>query len=292
MIHVLTADLGNSFLKLRLFRSPEEARGVSAELVGACDLARASAASSDDAGVDGAALRAWLRGAPSAARVALCSVAGERATHALAAVLAEAVADVSVAPECGLAIRCREPERVGRDRLYAARAALALARAPAIVVDCGTALTVDAAGPGAVFHGGAIAPGPALLARTLGAGAAQLFTIDAPSLADVPALGRDTREALASGVVHGLRGAAERLVREVARAAGFAAPAVVATGGAVELLLAVDGAGEPLAAFAGARRVPDLVHHGLLLALGLAPPPAGGWDANARAPEGGPAWTS
>jgi type III pantothenate kinase len=287
MPHILTADLGNSALKLRLFRLAGEARAVSGELVRGADLERSAAS----AGLASLAA-AWLAEGPAPERVAVSSVAGEEDAAALVEAIATAPAadrparvEVLLAPDAGLENRCRVPARVGRDRLYAARAALALVGRPAVVIDCGTALTVDAvapldAGPGAAadasshgagggaFLGGAIAPGPALLARALGEGAAQLFAV-APD-ASAPALGRDTREALAAGVVHGLRGAAARLAREVAREAGFGAHALVVTGGGAGLLLGPAERGD--AELADALVVPDLVHHGLLLALGITPP--------------------
>jgi len=268
MRHVLTADLGNSRIKLRLFRPAEEARCVPARLVAGVDLVRA--ADLDDG------LAAWLRGVPAPELAAISSVADPAVVARVRDALAALGADVRVAPDCGLSNRCREPDRVGRDRLYAARAALTHAGGPAIALDCGTALTVDAVAPAqaedasaGAFLGGAIAPGPALLARALGDGTAQLFSVEPRP--DARALGRDTAEALGAGIVHGLRGAAERLAHEVAREAGFEAPALVATGGALGLVL--DGGGAPaFAGFERVLRVPDLVHHGLLLAVSIRPP--------------------
>ncbi len=165
--------------------------------------------------------------------------------------------------EPGLENRCREPGRVGRDRLFAARGALALAGVSCLVVDAGTALTVDAVvarreAPG-VFLGGAIAPGPALLARSLSTWAARLPAIDpAPG---APFLGRSSEEAIASGVVHGFRGAARELVRGVAAEAGLSEASVVITGGARSFLL------EPEGLFRSPLVHEDLVHLGLFAAV-------------------------
>jgi pantothenate kinase type III len=257
MARVLTADLGNSRLKLRLFRLVEGARAVFERGI---DLARGPAfpAFEDEA-------RAWLLELGTLERAALSSVAGED-DAARVAVLLDLVSGGALAlgPDPGLEVRCREPAAVGRDRLYAARAALAHAEGPALVLDCGTALTVDAAVPPGVFLGGAIAAGPALLARALGAGAARLFEVEPEP--GTPALGRDTREALAAGIVHGLRGAAAHLAAEVAREAGIPEARLVVTGGARRFLL------EPTPAVPRPLVVPHLVHHGLLLALGYEPP--------------------
>ena len=97
------------------------------------------------------------------------------------------------------------------DRLFAARAALELGDEACLVVDAGTALTVDVARPATAgaargaFLGGAIAPGPTLLAAALARGAAQLPEIDPqPGAA---ALGLDTRAAIESGIAVGFAGA-------------------------------------------------------------------------------------
>ena len=154
--------------------------------------------------------------------------------------------EVPINPPHGLQLDVRHPETVGFDRLYAARGAVARVGRGAIVVDVGTALTVDAVrasdgenGRGAIFLGGAIAPGPSLLAFALARGTAQLPHIE-PEL-DVPALGRETRAALASGVAVGLAGAARELVLRISAEAELADAPIVLTGGARAFVLDVLG---------------------------------------------------
>ena len=62
-----------------------------------------------------------------------------------------------------------EPEKVGLDRLCGAVAAKGMTPAgtPAITVDVGTAVTVNLIDADGVFQGGAIFPGPRLMARAL-----------------------------------------------------------------------------------------------------------------------------
>ncbi|MCP5022433.1 MAG: type III pantothenate kinase [bacterium] len=173
---------------------------------------------------------------------------------------------VVVNPESGLELRVRHTETVGLDRLYAARGAFwRVDSTPAIVVDAGTALTVDAVVqskiPGqAAFLGGAIAPGPSMLAKALGAGGAQLHTIQ--TCPGAHALGRETQEALASGVVVGFEGAALHLVERIAEEAGLEQPPVVLTGGAGDFL-------EPIfrRRFCTVYREPHMVPMGLWLAV-------------------------
>ena len=177
--------------------------------------------------------------------VSFASVRGPAAARELEDALASAFPNVS-SPSCGLALAVDSPEPAG-----------------AVVVDVGTAMTVDLVRDGA-FQGGAIAPGPQLLARALGAGAAQLFEVELRP--GVPALGRDTRAALEAGVVVGLRGAARALSEELLAAAGPGARLFV-TGGARALLL------EPRPYLDGVElfEVPLLVPLGLLWAgTGLA----------------------
>jgi type III pantothenate kinase len=251
---LLTLDLGNSRLKVRAWTpaartDPDAAPRSSADLAGGAEHL-------------GDALGGWLAELPAPLHAALSSVAAAPLEEAVERALVAAGATVVLRPDPGLEIRCLVPDEVGRDRLWAARGALAACadgKGELLVVDLGTALTVDAVradGSGGVFLGGAIAPGPALLARSLADGAARLPLVEPHPGA--PALGRDTEQAIRSGVVVGLRGAARELARAVAAEADLAHPRIVLTGGGRGYLL------EPAPVFDGAIELPDLVHRGLL----------------------------
>lgn len=131
------------------------------------------------------------------------------------------------------AMRYRTPETLGADRLAAAVAAWTGwgGSRPVVALDAGTAVTLDVVAPGPdgpAYLGGAIAPGPELLRRTLAR--------DTGGLPDVPfavppsPIGASTAEAIQSGVtvlvVDGVAG----LLRRTADVLG-APPVVVATGG-------------------------------------------------------------
>ena len=132
-------------------------------------------------------------------------------------------------PDPGLDLRIDHPETCGVDRLLAARAAAELVRGRAaagapvqglIVVDAGTAVTVDAValdGERPAFLGGAIAPGPGTLARSLGEAGARLHEVSLEG--GVEALGRSTERALRAGVVVGFHGAVRALCESIAREA-------------------------------------------------------------------------
>ena len=208
---LLALDLGNSSLKACLFSAGGGAPSAVLE--------------------PGADLVDWLRSLEPPSAVGLSSVADEARTAEVAAALEVTLGRApSINPDCGLSLEVETPETTGRDRLYAARAALEVLGAPCLVVDVGTALTVDAVRPGA-FLGGAIAPGPALLARALTDGGARLPAFEpAP---DVPALGRSTVDALRAGVGVGVVGAAWMLVERVAAEAALSPHSpVFLTGGA------------------------------------------------------------
>ncbi len=169
-------------------------------------------------------------------------------------------------PQASLSNECASPGHVGKDRLMAALGAFSAFQAGVIIVDAGTALTVDAlvVGEGGElpsFLGGAIAPGPAALAAALGAAGAQLFAVD-PSPED-SALGRSTEASLRAGVTVGFAGAAARLVEEVSLEAGLEQAPIVITGGARSYL-------SRSGLFEGRelRVYQDLVHGGLLAATG------------------------
>ncbi len=247
-MNVLTVDLGNSRCKLRGWQGSTRSPIAAAEFPTARGI--------------GDAIAGWLRTVPAFDVVAIACVAGPEIEAEVERELRRVrpEARLAGAPDPRLAIECREPASVGRDRLFAARGALDLVHGDAIVVGAGTALTVDAVRADATFLGGAIAPGPALLARALADGTAHLPRIE--PRAHPGALGRDTNEALQAGVGIGFRGAAKELVERVSEASGLLAATVVLTGGARSFLL------DP-PAFAGRRVVvePDLVHLGLLAGL-------------------------
>jgi len=157
-----------------------------------------------------------------------------------------------------VAIRVEAPDRVGIDRLCAAAAAAAYAPGrPIVVVDCGTATTVDMVSPAGEFLGGAILPGPTLLARALAEGTSRLPEVAALDSAPPPAMpGRSTQAAIAAGIGWGMRGAVARLVAE-ARAGLDGDADVILTGGS---------AGVVRDALPGAVEVPDLVLAGISLA--------------------------
>ena len=141
---------------------------------------------------------------------------------------------VGPASPLGFRVRYRPPSSLGADRLAAAAGALEIAGAPVIVVDFGTAITVDAVSRKRVFLGGAIAPGPALSAGALARGTARLPL--ARLYKPGSAIGRSTRECLASGIVIGSADLADGLVSRMEAEMGEKSVPVLATGGMAGLV--------------------------------------------------------
>lgn len=128
----------------------------------------------------------------------------------------------------GLRLDVDCPAALGADRLADAVGCWRLYGAPAIVVDCGTAIKVDAVAEGGRFLGGAIAPGVGISYEALVARTAQLPRVHLTP--PVQALGKHTEAALRSGLVYGFAGLVDALVERIAQEMG-GANRVVATGG-------------------------------------------------------------
>lgn len=106
-----------------------------------------------------------------------------------------------------------EPERLGMDRVAAAVAANARrpADSAAIIVDSGTAITVDAVDRRGAFLGGAILPGVGMSAAALDRGTDALPRIVPLDTPPEP-IGRNTELAIRSGLYWGSFGAVKELI--------------------------------------------------------------------------------
>ena len=137
--------------------------------------------------------------------------------------------------ELGIAINIDRPEQAGADRLVNAVAAAAWHNLPAIVIDFGTATTLDLIGPKGAYEGGIIAPGVNLSIEALYMAAARLPRITVkPWQTDMPVLGTDTISAMHSGVFWGYVGMIEGLLERLRHSYGADLPAI-ATGGLAPL---------------------------------------------------------
>jgi len=135
-------------------------------------------------------------------------------------------------------VRVDHPERVGIDRLLDAMAVnrLRQPKRSAIVVDLGTACTVDLISSGGAFEGGAIFPGTPLSAASLHSGTATLPQLVEECLDSPPAVvGKSTQQAISSGLYWGLVGAVRELVDRISLESSEVPQLFVTGGGATRL---------------------------------------------------------
>lgn len=156
---------------------------------------------------------------------------------------------VARASQCGVSNGYAQPGQLGSDRWAALLAAWHQVRGSCLVVNCGTATTVDALSATGEFIGGLILPGVELMQRSLCDATAQLSAAQGV----YRPFPLDTASAMLSGAVQASCGAVERQHALL----GDAAVPVLLSGGAAGMLQA--HLGVPL------RVVDNLVLQGLLL---------------------------
>ena len=259
---IVAVDIGNSRAKIGLFQLLQS--GDSPEPVETVTVSRAK----------------WDEG-----RLTLSVPGGEHATWWIASVnrpfaaslmewlgtkLPAATVEVMSHEHLPLKIDVEHPERVGMDRLAGATAANRLRRpeCAAIIIDVGSAITVDLVSQAGAFRGGSIFPGIGMAARALHEFTDLLPRLQledltgerspADSASSLPdAVGRSTTEAMRSGLFWGPVGAMRELVSLI-KAEARCPCDVFLTGGAapsVARLLGPD-----------VQHVPHLVLSGIALA--------------------------
>lgn len=133
----------------------------------------------------------------------------------------------------GMPIRYDNPHEVGADRIVNGVAAYELCGGPVIVVDFGTATTIDVIAGDGGYLGGAIAPGVETAAEALFSKAARLSKVDLEPPASV--IGTNTRASIQSGLLLGQAAMIDGLVRRVWDELGVTTR-VIATGGLAPLI--------------------------------------------------------
>ncbi len=182
------------------------------------------------------------RGWPEAAVV--CSVVPE-ATERMSAELERRRIPVLLLGhtlKASMPVQYHDPSQLGQDRLANAAGAFREVGGKAIVVDVGTAITVDAVSDDGEFLGGAIAPGPhrawrGLMVGVHGPGFAMVDTawLEHRPRSEPKPIGHNTQQCLDAGLRIGFAGLVDRLIREQRREIGEDAP-VLWTGGAAPIL--------------------------------------------------------
>lgn len=135
------------------------------------------------------------------------------------------------------------PEKVGVDRLLAAVTANEIRDPfrPVIVVDLGTAAKVDLVDENGVFRGGAIAPGLRMSAIAMAQQTDALPEVDVMGMLNsmafdkIPSVGRNTQDAISSGLFWGMVGTIRELTAQTASRLPVP-PEVYLTGGGARLI--------------------------------------------------------
>lgn len=161
------------------------------------------------------------------------SVAGESVQQKLRQRLMEASVPCRVVgvskSAAGVENAYRSLTELGVDRWVAAIGSqMAFAGKSRVIVDAGTAVTVDWVNEKNVFQGGAILPGAHLMHDSLVGNTSDIhseFSVVESSL------GRSTRDCVNAGTQFGLAGAIERIIAEYAKIAGQTTISVVICGG-------------------------------------------------------------
>jgi type III pantothenate kinase len=140
--------------------------------------------------------------------------------------------------ELGIVIRIDRPSEAGADRLVNAIGGFVSYGGPLILVDSGTATTLDVIGSDGAFEGGVIAPGINLSMQALHSAAAKLPRVAIAKPDHI--IGKDTVSAMQSGVFWGYVALIEGLIERIRHE--YDKPmTVVATGGVASLFEGATG---------------------------------------------------
>lgn len=133
----------------------------------------------------------------------------------------------------GLNIHMDVPSQVGSDRIVIAVAALAEYEAPLILMDMGTATTIEVVEPENRYLGGVIFPGVKLSLDALTSQAAQLpgISLDRPKRV----IGKNTVDCMRSGMMYGTAAMIDGIVERIEEELGHRST-LIATGGMAQFI--------------------------------------------------------
>ncbi len=220
---ILTIDVGNTTTVVGLFRGDELVRHwrlvserKTSDEVGILLLNLLTLSSIPPSEIKGAALSSVV---PS-----LDGIISEAVQNYLSVPCVKVSSDLDL----GIEIAYKNRWEVGADRLVNSVAGVHRYGSPLVVVDFGTAITLDVISPEGAYLGGTISPGLVTSMDALFGKTSKLpqVALEAPERV----IGDSTMLAIQSGVVYGTAGAVDALVRRIWDQLGVTSP-VVATGG-------------------------------------------------------------
>lgn len=156
-----------------------------------------------------------------------------------------------------ISTRLDPTSKTGIDRLLCGAAAFSTLKQACVVIDAGTAITVDFVDGEGTFHGGVIAPGAQMQLNALHAHTDALPALKF-ALPENEPFGKNTEQAMLQGVFFGIRGLVQRMIERYADTLGTF-PIVVATGGDAALILENEDFVD--------RVVPDLILMGIAISV-------------------------
>jgi type III pantothenate kinase len=174
--------------------------------------------------------------------VIACNVAGKAFAEKLSAIIRSHTGHEvrfvrSQAMACGVSNAYRQPGRLGVDRWVAMIGARAQCTSTCLIVDAGTAVTIDALSADGRHLGGQILPGLMVMADALGKNTSDLpkSRRSVSVVAGLPdPFARSTAAAIAQGAIGAVAGAIERAVRALEQQG--LSPAILLTGGDAALI--------------------------------------------------------
>lgn len=224
---LLTIDIGNTNMVFGIFKGEE--------MLGSFRLSTNSTATSDEVGI--MAVSYFERFGYRAEDLKACII-GSVVPQVMYSVTSAVIKYFGVEPlvvgtdvDAGLKFdrRCYETGRLGTDRAVNCTAAIKKYGCPFVILDFGTATTIDAVGPDGTYMGGTIGPGLQVSLDALVSRTAMLPRVELQMPQTV--LGRNTVEQIQAGVVAGYVGNMEYLIRQVMEEMNCDGIKVIATGG-------------------------------------------------------------
>lgn len=126
-----------------------------------------------------------------------------------------------------------EPDKVGTDRVVSAAAAYAVVQAAVVIVDVGTAITIDLVDDNGIFQGGIICPGFEISAKALCENTALLPKVNVTKPKEP--YGKNTIEAINNGLYYSAVATMQEVIRRYAEKIGKW-PQTVITGAAAKVV--------------------------------------------------------
>jgi type III pantothenate kinase len=223
-INLLALNVGNSRLALGVFAAGELiytariAHDQRSDWPGRIADAWSKISETPDAAVAGASVNPALL---------------EAVEHAVEQQTGKSIQWVGSDLDIPIPVKTDAPDQTGIDRILNVAAAYEQMAKACVVVDAGTAVTINCCNDRGEFVGGTISPGAAMQLNALHEHTARLplVTLEAPR----EQIGRSTRSAIQQGVFHGIRGLVKEVVENFATDLGTW-PDIIATGGDAAVL--------------------------------------------------------